>query len=563
MEVKDIALRIRKVEESKNQRKPRWSRLRSYYYNESSEAANEFTGASDVHYNLVQPKVDTLNANVQEVITAETPYCEAKMYGTPESADILERCVQTLLDMSEFPMVLGQCLTNAGLYNLGVMYLGVRDAKVVDNEESEGRVLEMPYMAKPRCIEPEDMVVYPVKATTLSDAEIVGHYFWLSRKEIERRQDEEGWAKGEVHVSGEDEPDGWEEIPEYGKPLRHNAADDKDLRVKLFWGFYRKGNKWVRCVIDPVNEIKYFTEDWVLPFVPYAIFRYKWPATENGIYGCESPAQDIQQPQITLNRLNNQLLDAVDAQTYGATFTDAYLAPDKATEYGFGEVMSIPGANVLQTHFPATNIEAILGVIQFYESKTDGILKIPQISQGQADPDADTATEVRQIAAGGRTGINAYLGTVSMGLAEAFAYYAQRFALDIDQWGNDYADMIGIEDFEEYGVLKNPAVWKVRVKSIGTTPEAAYAAIQQAMAMAENPQSGINIYELVKRGLQTLEKMSGVSLEDIQTAPAQGLLGGGMGQMVPPGADAGVLGGVNADPGGLPPAPGGLPFGQG
>src|SRR5690606_16456139 len=150
----------------------------------------------------------------------------------------------------------------------------------------------------------------------------------------------------------------------------------------------------------------------------------------------------------------------------GVTFTDAYLPPNKATEYGFGEIVSVPGANTLTTSIPPTNIEGILAVIQFKESHSDGITKISQLGQGQSDPDADTATEVRALSAAQRSGINSFLSVVSQGVAEVYAYYAQRFALDIDKWGNHYADLVGIEDFKEYEALARPAVWKARVRSV-------------------------------------------------------------------------------------------------
>lgn len=541
-----IKIALSSVSDSVRRRSQRWARLRSYYLNASTDVANDFEGANDNHYNHIQPKVDALNSYIQEVITQEKPYCEAKAFGSPDSAEVIERSVQSILDASGFDTMLGQALQRAALYNLGVLYLGVSDAERTTLEDGSVE-LHKPYRAKVRALEPEDFVCYPVNSQGFDDAMLVGHYIHLTREEIKEQYPN---AKEiDKLPDSSDEIAGFEDIPEYGKPVIHRAVKSSHQKVRLFWGFYKEKKNWVHCIIEPTTGEKIHTEKWPLNLLPYATFRYKWPSTKDGIYGCESPANDLQGNQIILSRLANQLLDAIDAASHGMTFTDAYLASNKSAEYGFGEVVSIPGASMLQTALPHTDINAILAAMQLFETNSDGIIRISQIGQGQSDSAVDTASEVHLLAASQRAGMNAFLLTVSVGLTEVYAFYAQRFAIDIDDWGNDYAELIGIDDFSEYGALVKPVLWAPRVRSAGTTTEAAFAAIQQVYAIAQNPLSGINQYELTKIALQTLEKMSGVSLEDLQTPAGGGMLPGDMGQMAPLITDELIPGGVGGTTG--------------
>jgi len=550
---------ISAVEDVQSQRSDRWRQNRAFYLNENAGSIEApYPGAPTGHYNLFQSKCDSATGYILNTTTAETPYCEAKVFGDEDAADDIEEVCQLFCDLYDFETAYHQALTNAFLFNLGAMWVTSVPAEV-QVVENGVEILDN-YRVEFKVIEPEDFICYPTTVTKPDQASVLGHRFTRTLGEVKAFQESGKYEKVDViSESGTNNNQGWEDIPYYGAPPIERAAETRDEIVTLYYIVFRalnekkKNARYVAVYCKSTNKVLSCYR-YEMQTSCYQVYRMKRTSAKEGMYPGASKAQDLKQDQLDINKLKNQYLAAIDWTSGGSLFTDGYLGPNQSAKFGPMEIVTIPTAQNLVPFAPKADLNAIIAGIQMTDNHADVVTSISQTLQGAADPDADTAAENMLIAQGAKSGVDTLIGIATDALGKTWEHLRELLGMEVGDWYPYIGEPLGIER-DKAAMMGTTCMFRPRVRTSSGTPQIKLVALQKAIELLAIPGNNINATELVKRQLKALEKVGGTSLEDLQFDPAS---------MLPPGM--GQMAGLQGDPGmGMPanPAAGGFAPGLG
>lgn len=494
-----LAQEIESVEAVISGKSPRWTKLRNFYRNEPASSTPSIEDGVSVHFPLIQPVIDSLNALVVDTITSETPHCVPLCYGDADAEELQERVLQFFTEKSGLKYALKAVAPIAGYTNRGII-----EARW-DKDDCSFEFL---------VIEPESFVCYPTWVDSLADCKFCGHSYYRRRSEIEALQKSGEYQKGNLDS---------EQIAENKASLSasrntpSNAVDQADESIKLYRLLVKDGENWKQVVIEPKSGTVLKEEDWTYGLVNYFEFGYKPNLPRDGFYTPQSVANDIQSHQLAVNTLVSDAFNGHRMAGTGMGFAPTGIDTNQSFfRYKAGSfVMGMPKDS--QMYFPPVNIANVMPLVELFIQSANESARVSDAMRGQQTTQNKTATQSQYEAMGSQKAVDEYIESFGRGVIGMFRFMHKVLGDNWKDWAKKYAGFLEFEKYEDpAGLLKKPALWSLKVSSIGATVGSQFALVNQLLAMANDPAYKFNKYELGKAIVGYAVRLGVVSAEKFQ-----------------------------------------------
>lgn len=450
----------------------------------------------DIPYNIVAPRVDQLTAAVVGTITSQQPYMMAYLHGKEKKKEDVEQLMQFFFALSD----LHTCLENAmpkvaicGLCPVMVEYGDLSEhgkwgkpeeesplefsledlelPRIVDEDDND---LEEDYRRpglKFHVIHPNDFCVFPIRALTISKAKLVGHRFWLRRKEVEELQESGVWFKGTV--SGGDIPSMHDQSDRAGATGENDAVSsepddemvelwDLVIRLDLDGDGFEEG---YRCIVASGQQMLLKIEPYEYSRPHY--FDLRFHREVESFWNAVSKVHLVKPIQLRVNELVNILHNGLIFSMIPPIFGD-FGMPSESLRYNAGEMIPVDPTGQqpyqLQVRFnPSIGTQ----LLAQYENQADALFRISKAALGQQFNSRTTASEVGSVMAGQQLGIDHDIGAVGLVLREMYEFAQEVLKHKWNDWYPIYKDVVQIESERD---LDAPIRWELNGKSPMMTP---------------------------------------------------------------------------------------------
>lgn len=460
----------------------RWEQCEAFYRNQPpARIESGYRHASNQHFPLIEPKINTIIANVCGTMSAIKPYASAKGRANKGARiEALEHDMHTILQRANFDLKIRELAVTAANTNCAIARVHfdatakgfptgdvLPEATKVDEIEYAGIIIDH--------IHPNDFGLYPLACKDIAKATLVGHRFFTTVGEIRENQIANryfadysgiGGDLAEMYESGHD--------PAFDRTqISAGIMDNADQMVEcvallLKADLEKSGNgfrRWYEVIYARDTVEILHLKRYSLPRPWYFDIFFK--VDPENFFGATSLSQSLCALQIQYNSLNNLLIDGSWIAAFPVAFVKQGSLPENFTAYKPGEFYEtiLPvEAQFLQIQFQVGAIPAILANI---ERLAEGVVHVAPASEGKDPTSHVSATYTSGQLQYQAAHLNEYAALFGIGLQPLVAFSALVVKDNFKLMKIVYGDSMQTEDESEWAV---PVIWEMTGKTPSNTP---------------------------------------------------------------------------------------------
>jgi hypothetical protein len=483
-----------------------WQSLEAIHRNEPpSEDVAPARGMAAIHLPFSQPRIDMLGAQVCSVVGKQKPIMLCESGGDDAASSRTEACLHAMWSRGGFDRALRDAVQIAANTNKAIWRLVFQvDAAPMLTENSDQ--IEESYEGhiryaglKIECIHPKDFVVAPASLDGLQSASVVGHRFYQRVQRIKELQKVGVYFAADQDIVGGDSPVEHDDTGAIrdSRTSPNVFSDEPDTSlVECYELIVRRPSKeggferYYRAVIAHKQQFLLDLEEWPYSRPPY--FTSGFLTDVSGFWGGRSVARSLAPLQDEYDRIESLIYNGAYMSAM-PPIIGPRISDEKYSQYQPGDwIEGEPGA---QPFSPSINFRAdvLQEVKADLERLGDMAARISTNSLGSEEAKVSvTATQTQAIQSGVATGLSEYIAEFTLQFSQMASFSCELLADNYVLWRPFYAGQVGRDD------LKLAYEWESNGKSPASTPMARIAALQQLWAVAMNPMSGLDPYEIAK-----------------------------------------------------------------
>ncbi|HXH61626.1 MAG TPA: hypothetical protein VNI20_09740 [Fimbriimonadaceae bacterium] len=479
---------ISAAEEARIGLKDRWAQNEQVYRNEPGIAAVRlFENFEPRTVPIMSPRINRIVNTTMTALTSPSPWVQALPEdGDQAVASALEQGLHAVMQRAGFPRVLRRALTTTALTGVSVVRARMTEGGVrLDH------------------IHPNDFVVAPTYNLSLSDANLVGHRFYVPLWKLEERVRAGQYplvakAANVEKLTGanpDDEPSGRDPAYDRSEALIPTGNKCDDL-AELFEALVRLEvdghTAWYRAVVSVTAQMVLLVEPY--PYDEPWYFDLRFHDEEGKWWPASSVAQNIVGLCLLQNDMFNLLAAGSMATVANPIVVSGGSLGKKLQSINLGQLYETPYDVRVQEIPVRFDPGSMPDVMKIVDNQIDAQTGVSQLSIGQEFLQSQTATAAKALIESTRQNEGSYAAFGGDFLENLWAFVHGLLRAHPNVVRQAYRNLLDSTFFE---AVRFGARWAAAGKTPANAPDTLLQKLQALLKLAADPNSGFS-YERVE-----------------------------------------------------------------